>query len=53
MRLLRIISSRADMLKIAVYGLQPIEVSAQIEGWKEGGSVGIDPDENPNSSIDL
>lgn len=43
----------AYTIKIAVYGLQPIEVSAQIEGWKEGGSVGIDPDENPNSSIDL
>lgn len=43
----------AYTIKIAVYGLQPIEISTQIEGWKEGGSLGIDPDENPNSSFDL
>ena len=32
-------------IKIAVYGLQPIEIVAQMEGWKEGGDVDLDEDD--------
>lgn len=33
-------------IRIAVYGLQEIEVSAAVEGWKNGGTVDVDPDGN-------
>ena len=39
------------VVKIAVYGMQPIEVSASIEGWKVGGDIIIDPDDPDNSDI--
>ena len=39
------------VVKIAVYGMQPIEVSASIEGWKVGGDIVIDPDDPDNSDI--
>lgn len=32
-------------IKIAVYGLQPIEIVAQMEGWKDGGDVDLDEDD--------
>lgn len=35
-------------IKIAVYGLQEIKVSAQVDGWLDGGIIGIDPDQEPD-----
>lgn len=35
-------------VKIAVYGLSPIKVTANISNWKEGGDIFIDPDNADN-----
>lgn len=39
-------------VKIVVYGLQDIRVSVNIEGWKDGGDVPLDPDQSYDSVID-
>lgn len=31
---------------IMIYGLEPVEVSASLTGWQDGGSVVIDPDQD-------
>ena len=36
-------------ITLVVYGLQKIEVTANIEAWKEGGEVVIDPDDADDS----
>jgi hypothetical protein len=36
--------ARYYTINLAVYGLQPIQVIANIESWKEGGVIYIDPD---------
>lgn len=38
-------------VKIAVFGLSPIEVTVNIAGWREGGSVDINPDDDPEIDI--
>ena len=37
--------ARYYTINLAVYGLQPIQVIANIEGWKDGGEVYVDPDD--------
>ena len=37
--------ARVYTINLAVYGLRPIQVIANIEGWTEGGEIYIDPDE--------
>lgn len=37
--------ARYYTINLAVYGLQPIQVVANIEGWKEGGEIYVDPDD--------
>ena len=37
--------ARIYTINLAVYGLQEIRVIANIEGWKEGGEIYIDPDD--------
>lgn len=36
--------ARIYTINLAVYGLQEIKIIANIEGWKEGGEIFIDPD---------
>jgi hypothetical protein len=36
--------ARYYTINLAVYGLQPIQVIGNIEAWKEGGEIYIDPD---------
>lgn len=36
-------------IKIAVFGLEKIEIGGSVEGWKQGDDVVIDPDDNPNN----
>ena len=37
--------ARVYTINLAVYGLKPIQVIGNIEAWKEGGEIYIDPDE--------
>ena len=37
--------ARYYTINLAVYGLQPIQVIANIESWKDGGEVYVDPDD--------
>ena len=37
--------ARVYTINLAVYGLQPIEVIANIEGWQSGGDIYIEPEE--------
>ena len=37
--------ARYYTINLAVYGLQPIQVIANIESWKEGGAIYVDPDD--------
>ena len=39
-------------VKIAVYGLSPIKVAANISNWKEGGDIFINPDDADNIGLD-
>ena len=39
-------------VKIAVYGLSPIKVTANISNWKEGGDIFINPDDADNIGLD-
>lgn len=34
---------------IMIYGLEPVEVSASLTGWQDGGTVTIDPDQIPTT----
>ena len=38
-------------VKIAVYGLSPIKVTANISNWKEGGDIFINPDDADNIGL--
>ena len=37
--------ARVYTINLAVYGLQPIQVIGNIESWKEGGAIYVEPDE--------
>ena len=37
--------ARIYTINLAVYGLQPIQIIANIEGWQNGGEIYVDPDE--------
>lgn len=39
-------------VNIVVYGLQDIEVSANVEGWIDGGDIDLDPDESEDFVVD-
>ena len=39
-------------VKIAVYGLSPIKVTANVTNWKEGGDIFINPDDADNIGLD-
>ena len=36
-------------IKIAVYGVEKIEIGGSVKGWEQGKDVDIDPDDNPNN----
>ena len=40
-----------EIINLVVYGLQPIEVFANIEGWQEGETIIVDPDETETVQI--
>lgn len=35
-------------VKIGVYGLEKIQISGNVDGWKDAGNIDIDQDKNPN-----
>ena len=44
-------TGRYYTINLVVYGLQPIKVFANIEGWQEGETIIVDPDEAETEQV--